>query len=120
MKARLTQIMIYVSGMQRSISFYRDVLGLEPITESANWSEFEAGDFHLALHSSNVEGELSGQVGVPIGRAELVFEVDDLVSACQEIAQRGGAIDGPKVMEGLNIQVAFLRDPDGLAIQLIA
>lgn len=120
MKARLTQIMIYVSDMQRSIAFYRDLLGLKLLSESEQWSELDAGGFHLALHWSSVEGKFSGEVGVPIGRAELSFEVDNLEKACEEITQKGGAIDGPKRMEGLNVQVAYLQDPDGLAIQLIA
>ena len=120
MQGRITQIMIYVADMQRSIAFYRDIMGLTLTSESEQWSEFDAGDFTMALHWTNVRSDISGEVGVPAGRAEITFQVDDLDGACAEIAQRGGAIDGPKEMEGLDIRVAYLRDPDGMAIQLIS
>lgn len=119
MNTRLSQIIVYVSDMRRSVAFYRDILELKVLAESDQWSEFEAGPFHLALHWSSAHDEMSGQVRVPAGRAELVFEVGDLEKACQEIKARGGAIEGPMTMEGLDLRVAFLRDPDGMAIELI-
>lgn len=62
---------------------------------------------------------MQGQPVVPAGNAELVFEVADLDRSCAEIREKGGAVEGPKIMEGLNVRVAFLRDPDGMAIELI-
>ena len=119
MKSRLTQIIVYVSNMPRSISFYRDLLGLTLVSESAQWSRLAADGFDLALHTTSQSDEVSGQVPVPAGRAELIFEVDNLDQACQDIQAMGGAFEGPKEMEGLNIRVAFLRDPDGMAIELV-
>lgn len=119
MKTRMSQIIVYVADMPRSSAFYRDQLGLKPITESDQWSEYDTGGFHLALHWSNAEDEVQGQRVVTAGNAELVFVVQDINQACVEIREKGGAVDGPQMMEGLNVQVAFLRDPDGMAIQLI-
>lgn len=119
MKTRLSQVIVYVSDMQRSIAFYQDLLGLTLISESDQWSEFKAGEFHIALHSSQQHDEVQGESNVTAGNAELVFEVEDINKACAEIQQKGGAVEGPQVMEGLNVQVAFLRDPDGMAIELI-
>lgn len=119
MKTQLSQIIVYVSDMQKSASFYRDLLGLRLVSGSEQWSEFEAGPFHLALHWTNLHDDVQGQRVVTAGNAELVFEVENLDSACEEIRHKGGAIDGPQEMEGLDVRVAFLRDPDGMAIELI-
>lgn len=119
MKTRMSQIIIYVSDMQRSSTFYRDILGLRMLSESPEWSEFATGQFHLALRQSNSKDEVQGERVVTAGNAELVFEVTDIEQACAEIRQKGGPVDGPQLVEGLNVRVAFLRDPDGMAIQLI-
>lgn len=119
MKTRISQVIVYVSDMQQSTRFYRDLLGLTLVSESEQWSEFDAGPFHLALHWSSLEDEVQGQPVTPAGNAELVFEVANIEKACQEIREKGGAVEGPQIMEGLNVQVAFLRDPDGMAIELV-
>ena len=75
MKTRMSQIIIYVYEMQRSVTFYRDILGLKLLSESNEWSEFDAGQFHLALHWSNSVDEVQGERVVTAGNAELVFEV---------------------------------------------
>lgn len=119
MKTCMSQVIVYVSDMQKSTHFYRNLLGLKLVSESEQWSELDGGPFHIALHWSNLSDDVQGQRVVTAGNAELVFEVDDLDSACAEIEQKGGAVDGPQVMEGLDVRVAFLRDPDGMAIELI-
>ena len=119
MRTRMSQIIIYVSDMERSVAFYRDLLGLTVLSESKEWSVIAAGEFHLALRWSSRNDEVQGERVVTTGNAELVFEVGDIDKAAKEIQQKGGAVDGPQRMEGLNVRVAFLRDPDGMAIQLI-
>lgn len=47
MKTRISQVIVYVSDMQQSTRFYRDLLGLTLVSESEQWSEFDAGPFHL-------------------------------------------------------------------------
>ena len=119
MKTHMSQVIVYVSDMGKSIAFYRDLLGLKLTSESEQWSEFDTGGFHLALHVSNHLDEVQGEIRVPAGNAELVFEVEDIEKACAEIRGKGGAVEGPQMMEGLDVQVAFLRDPDGMAIELM-
>jgi lactoylglutathione lyase len=115
----MSQVIVYVSDMEKATHFYRDLLGLAQISQSEQWSEFNVGPAHLALHWSSLDDEVQGQPVVPAGNAELVFEVEDLDRACAEIREKGGAVEGPQMMEGLNVRVAFLRDPDGMAIELI-
>ena len=41
---------VFVSDMQRSVSFYRDILGLPLKFESPGWTEFATEGATLALH----------------------------------------------------------------------
>src|SRR6185503_2573689 len=50
-------IMITVSDMDRSLAFYRDVLGLALRFASPEWTEFETGTTTLALHGGGRPGK---------------------------------------------------------------
>lgn len=49
---RVNHVVVFVSEMQRSVLFYRDVLGLPLKFESAEWTEFTTNGATLALHAS--------------------------------------------------------------------
>jgi len=47
---RLNFAIVFVGDMSRSVSFYRDVVGLPLKFESPGWSEFSTEGATLALH----------------------------------------------------------------------
>jgi lactoylglutathione lyase len=47
---RLSYAIVFVSDMQRAVSFYRDVVGLPLKFESPGWTEFATDGATLALH----------------------------------------------------------------------
>ena len=49
---RVNYVIVFVSDMKRSVSFYRDVLGLPLRFESPEWTEFATEGATLALHAS--------------------------------------------------------------------
>jgi catechol 2,3-dioxygenase-like lactoylglutathione lyase family enzyme len=49
---RVNYAIVFVSDMKRSVSFYRDRLGLPLKFESPGWSEFATEGATLALHLS--------------------------------------------------------------------
>jgi len=111
-QASMMQIILFVRDMDRQVYFYRDVLGLEVVYPQAPledyssemWVEFDAGGSSLALHG--------GAEKQPEDSHEVIFKVDDLVHARQEILNAGIQIaeirlleDGAPIAEGV--------DPDG-------
>ena len=54
---RIDYAIVYVSDMKRSVSFYRDMLGLPLKFESPGWSEFATDGATLALHASAVPAD---------------------------------------------------------------
>jgi catechol 2,3-dioxygenase-like lactoylglutathione lyase family enzyme len=70
---------VYVSDMQRSVAFYRDVLGLPMKFTSPGWTEFATGSTTVALHGAGTAPSGAEQVSLPpSGQAQLGFMVDDL------------------------------------------
>src|SRR5438552_18585849 len=71
-------VIVYVSDMQRSTAFYRDVQGLPLKSSSPGWTEFNTGSVTLALHITGDQKLPAHQGRPPAGQAHLGFIVDDL------------------------------------------
>jgi len=50
---QLRYVIKFVADMNKSVKFYRDVLGLKLKFESPGWSEFVTGETTLALHPAS-------------------------------------------------------------------
>jgi len=110
---KLGLIMVVVKDMERSVAFYRDVIGLKLLFHQSNWSQFDAGNILLGLHPEGDEVKVSPTSGMSFG-----IYVEDITKASAEIKRRGGhfAIEARPEPFG---RWALLRDPDGYGIQII-
>ena len=115
---RVNYAIVHVSDMKRSVSFYRDVLGLPLRFESPGWTEFATEGATLALHASEKpkpEGEHPGKL--PAGRCRPGLSVPNL----DEFHKRMAEGNVPCIQEPVEIfgaRVAQYIDPDGLAISV--
>jgi lactoylglutathione lyase len=113
MFGKLGLIMIVVRDMERSVAFYRDVLGLKLLIKQNNWSQLDAGNIIIGLHPDGDEVKVSPTTGMSIG-----IYVDDIDKAVVEIRRRFGKIAvGPRP-EPFG-RWALIFDPDGYSVQLI-
>lgn len=110
MKTTKILYMLWTNDMDRAVTFYRDVFGLNVHTQSPNWSELTLGDSTVALHhGTNDSFRMTG----------LSFEVDDIDEACRAIVSGGGSIVSPPRDGGIpGLRLAEVTDPDGNRIQL--
>ena len=116
--ARLTfnHVIIYTRHLERSLRFYRDLLGFRVISQ---WGDGYArlrspvGSTTIALH---VDPKLKrGKEGL-----RLYFEVEGLDALCRTLAKRGVKFSQkPKDMEW-GWRHAYLKDPDGHELSLYA
>jgi catechol 2,3-dioxygenase-like lactoylglutathione lyase family enzyme len=110
---RLDHVYYWVSDMDRAVSFYRDVLGLQLMRRDGdNWSVFDAGGRQFALHQA-----LEGRPVSP-GGATAVFSVDDLDRARGMLADRGVEFGHEGDVAGY-ARFASFKDPEGNTVQLI-
>ncbi len=108
---RFSQVILYVKDMAAEVYFYRDRLGL-PIRypkdkadySTEMWVEFDTGDCILALHG--------GIVDPPGIEHELVFTVDDIMTAWLALEEAGVDIGQVRMLETAE-PIATGRDPEG-------
>ncbi len=113
MFGKLGLVMIVVRDMERSVAFYRDVLGLKLLIHQDNWSQLDAGNIIIGLHPEGEEVKVSPTTGMSIG-----IYVDDLDVAVAEIRRRLAKLAiGPRP-EPFG-RWALIFDPDGYSIQII-
>ncbi len=115
---RVNYAIVFVSDMKRSVSFYRDLLGLPLRFESPGWTEFATDGATLALHKS--EGSTSEKDDpekVPAGRCRPGLSVPSLDEFHKRMVEKNvPCIQEPTELFGARI--AQYLDPDGLGISV--
>lgn len=115
---RVSYAIVFVSDMKRSVSFYRDDLGLPLRFESPEWTEFATDGATLALHAG--EPPVAGRadaVGGSAGRCRPGLSVSNL----DEFHSRAVAAGVPCVQEPKEVfgaRIAQYADPDGLVVSV--
>lgn len=109
---------VYVSDMQSSTAFYRDILGLPLRFTSPGWTEFDTGTTTVALHMTGNEKLPPHQGRPPAGQAHLGFVVDDLQSLYESLQAQDVHFSLPPQKQPTGRTLAVLHDPDGLGITL--
>ena len=123
---RMLHTMLRVGNLEKSIAFYTEVLGMKLLRQSEN-TEYK---YTLAFvgygdETENTVLELtynwdtdSYDLGTAFGH--IALEVDNVYEACDKIRAKGGVISRePGPVKGGTTEIAFVRDPDNYAIELI-
>ena len=111
-----------VKDLEKTVSFYKDVLGLEEIRRHTSGRGSQL--VFLKARDSTEEIEIckfdeSGPVVVGPDLTHLAFEVDDLEKFARESASKGYPLsDGPHKTSG-GSAIAFIDAPEGYEIELI-
>ncbi|MDD2885718.1 MAG: lactoylglutathione lyase [Dechloromonas sp.] len=123
---RILHTMLRVGDLDRSISFYTEVLGMQLLRRQ----DYPEGRFTLAFvgygsEDSNAVLELTHNWDTPRydlgnGYGHIALAVPDAAAACAEIKARGGHVvrEAGPMKHGATI-IAFVDDPDGYKIELI-
>ena len=110
-----------VSDLEKTVSFYRDVLGLKELRRQKSGRGSQL--VFLKAPESDEEIEIckfdeSGPVVVGPDLTHLAFEVDDLDKFAKEAAAKGYPLsDGPH--SSGSGKIAFIDAPEGYEIELI-
>ncbi|RJG48100.1 lactoylglutathione lyase [Motilimonas pumila] len=123
---RLLHTMLRVGNLERSIKFYTEVLGMKLLRQSEN-QEYK---YTLAFLGYGDETDTTvleltynwGTESYDLGNAygHIAIEAEDIYATCEAIRAAGGNITRePGPVKGGKTVIAFVRDPDGYAIELI-
>src|SRR5215467_3104500 len=111
-----------VADLERTVAFYKDVLGLQETRRHTSGRGSQL--VFLKAPESDEEIELckfdeSGPVMVGPDLTHLAFEVDNLERFASEAKAKGYALsDGPHKTSGGSI-IAFIDAPEGYEVELI-
>ena len=118
--------MLRVADLERSLSFYTDVLGMQLLRRK----DYPSGRFTLAFvgygsekdhtvleltHNRDTESYTLGDA-----YGHIALGVEDIRSTCAGIADKGGrVVREPGPMKHGTTVIAFVEDPDGYKVELI-
>ncbi|MDC7709546.1 VOC family protein [Vogesella indigofera] len=117
----LDHLVLTVADIPRTVAFYRDVLGMVPVTFGEGRVALAFGRHKINLHPA--AAPLLPHARVPqAGSADLCLIVaGELDEVAAELAAKGVAIElGPVARTGAlgPIRSLYLRDPDGNLLEL--
>jgi lactoylglutathione lyase len=110
-----------VKDLEKTVSFYKDVLGLEEIRRHTSGRGSQLVFFKAPGSEEEIEickFDESGPVIVGPDLTHLAFEVNDLEAFAREAAAKGYPLsDGPHASS--SGRIAFIDAPEGYEIELI-
>ncbi|HSO23984.1 MAG TPA: lactoylglutathione lyase [Chondromyces sp.] len=123
---RFLHTMIRVGDLDRSIAFYTEALGMKLLRKK----DYPGGRFTLAFvgygdEDENAVVELThnwdtSSYDLGTGFGHLAIGCDDIESACERVREHGGQVTRePGPMKHGSTVIAFVKDPDGYAIEFI-
>ena len=113
---RVNYAIVFVSDMRRSISFYRDTIGLPLRFESPEWTEFATEGATLALHLAESSTPVSADNERP-GSCRPGLRVPSLGDFHKRMIEHDvRCLQEPQELFGS--RVAQYADPDGLTISV--
>lgn len=114
---RIGQIAVTVHDVPQAVAFYRDVLGMQFLSEAANMAFFQCGDIRLMLGVPEAP-ELDHPASV------IYYSVDDIPKAYETLTSRGVLFETPPhlvaKMGEVDLWMGFFRDVDGNLLALMS
>ncbi len=114
--AKIGQIAVPVTDVERAIRFYRDTLGMRFLFQAPPGLGF----FDLSGIRLMLDGPARAQAG---NSSVIYYKVDDLQSAFETLSKRGVQFEtDPRLIAEMpdhDLWMAFLRDPDENLIALM-
>lgn len=113
MKVKGVDFVFYnVTDMKKAVRFYRDVLGLRPLSKPGKtWGEFKAGNMTLAIGVYGVKAKR------PKGNVAIALAMDDVGGALAYLKRKKVKIV-QDFYESSVCFMAMIEDPDGNQIIL--
>jgi lactoylglutathione lyase len=118
--------MLRVGNLERSLAFYRDLLGMRLLRRK----DYPDGRFTLAFvgygdEDRNTVIELTHnwdaeRYDLGTGFGHVALGVEDVYKACADLKAKGAkVVREPGPMKHGGSEIAFIEDPDGYRIELI-
>ena len=123
---RVLHTMIRVGNLDKSIQFYTEALGMSLLRKT----DYPGGEFTLAFLGYGPEDETAtieltynwgdSPYDLGSGFGHIAIGTEDIEGACSRVSKFGGQVTRePGPMKHGTTVIAFVKDPDGYAIEFI-
>jgi lactoylglutathione lyase len=112
---------LYVGDVAASVDFYERAFGLERrlVHDSGEYAELETGATALAFASRTLAAQNVPGLGPAIGNAfEVCLVTEDVNSGFARAVKAGAAPVSEPATRPWGQDVAYVRDPDGILVEL--
>jgi lactoylglutathione lyase len=114
----LRYVILFVSDLDRSIRFYRDVLGMSLRSDTGDQVELEVGSLGLTLHQAHSDASHHHSPTVT-GSIRLGLHLKNLTPVIDRLNAAGAlCLAPPEERDG--VIMALYEDPDGYHLSLAA
>jgi lactoylglutathione lyase len=117
---RVGYVILFVADLERSVAFYRDVIGLPFKLQGEGYVEFATEGTKFGLYDRNRLDELTGQ-GADLPRSpggEVVLLVEDVDAEAERLRGAGATILKGPVDRAWGHRTLHVEDPDGFVVEL--
>jgi len=123
---RILHTILRVGDLDRSIAFYTEILGMKLMRKN-DYPEGKFTNVFIGYGDETTDAVLElthnwemSEYDIGSAYGHIAIEVDDVYRAVEDIRKRGGEISREaSPMKGGSRVLAFVRDPDGYAIELL-
>jgi len=111
---KLFAVCLLVDDFEKSLNFYRDILGLSVKSQEGKFANFQLGETELAIFQKDEAVTMFPEEHMGKGGGTVMgFQVENLEEAVGQIKTKGVEIfEGPKTTPW-GQKVAYFKDPDG-------
>lgn len=118
----LGHVVLYVSDLEESVRFYRDILGFDMVAEQEDLAVFSSGRTHHELLLINLGREGEEKKGLEPGLYHIGFKVGDSPEEFKKVYEELEG-EGVEIIGATDHGVThslYVLDPDGNEIELYA
>jgi lactoylglutathione lyase len=119
---RLAYSILFVSDLERSIAFYKDMIGLPFRFSNETYAEFATEGAKFALYARAHLPELLGREAppdpVPWPQGEVAFFVDEPDAEHDRLRRAGVEVLAPPTDRPWGERTLHVADPDGNVVEL--
>ena len=112
------QIGITVKDLARAVAFYRDVVGLKFLFETAGMAFFQCGGTRLMMTLPQKEKPESTYSAI------IYYKTADIIAAAEAMSSKGAKLEAPPhliaKMPDHDLWMAFLHDTEGNLLALMS